>query len=73
MNWVDAAKGKAAPSCRFEYAARLMEVILLVVVALRAGTKIDYDADNMRVTNALSANNYLTRQHRAGWYLKVVT
>jgi hypothetical protein len=67
MNWVDVAKGKAAPSCPFEYAARLMEVILLGVVALRAGTKIHYDADNMRVTNALGANDHLTRQYRAGW------
>ena len=44
MNWVDAAKGKTAASCPFEYAARLTEVMLLGVVALRAGKKIDYDA-----------------------------
>src|SRR5205814_9794343 len=33
MNWVDAAKGKTAASCPFEYAARLTEVMLLGVVA----------------------------------------
>ena len=63
----DVAKGKAAASCPFEYAARLTEIMLLGVVSLRAGTKIHYDADNMRVTNALGANDYLTRQYRAGW------
>jgi len=41
--------------------------MLLGVVALRAGTKIHYDADNMRVTNALGANDYLARQYRSGW------
>jgi hypothetical protein len=64
---VDAAKGKAATSCPFEYAARLTEVMLLGVVALRAGTKIHYDAENMRVTNAIGANDYFTREYRSGW------
>jgi hypothetical protein len=67
LNWVDAAKGKTAASCPFEYAARLTEVMLLGVVALRAGAKIRYDGDNMRVTNVLGANDYLTRQYRSGW------
>ena len=36
MNWVEAAKGKTAASCPFDYAARLVEVMLLGVVSLRA-------------------------------------
>jgi predicted dehydrogenase len=67
MNWVDAAKGKTAVSCPFEYAARLTEVMLLGVVALKAGRKIEYDAANMRVTNVPNANQYLDREPRAGW------
>jgi len=51
MNWVNAAKGKTETSCPFEYAARLTEVMLLGIVALRAGKKINYDGANMRVTN----------------------
>ena len=39
MNWVNAAKGKTQASSPFEYAARLTEVMLLGVVALRAGKK----------------------------------
>ncbi len=54
MNWVDAAKGKVESSCPFEYAARLTEVMLLGVVALRAGKKIYYDG-------------YLRRAYRQGW------
>jgi predicted dehydrogenase len=67
MNWVAAAKGKAEASCPFEYASRLTEVMLLGIVALRAGKKIDYDGANMRVTNVAAANDYLTRQYRQGW------
>jgi len=67
MNWVDAAKGKTAVSCPFEYAAKLTEVMLLGVVALKAGRRIEYDAANMRVTNVQSANQYLEREPRAGW------
>jgi predicted dehydrogenase len=67
MNWVDAAKGKTAVSSPFEYAAKLTEIMLLGVVALKAGKKIEYDAANMRVTNVQSANQYLEREPRAGW------
>ncbi|HYL83284.1 MAG TPA: Gfo/Idh/MocA family oxidoreductase [Candidatus Angelobacter sp.] len=67
MNWVDAAKGKAEASCPFEYAARLTEVMLLGIVALRAGSKIYYDGANMRVTNSAQANDYLRREYRQGW------
>src|SRR5579862_1708598 len=67
LNWVDAAKGKQEASCPFEYAARLTEVMLLGMVALRAGKKINYDGDNMRVTNVSAANDYLKREYRTGW------
>lgn len=67
MNWVNAAKGKTETSCPFEYAARLTEVMLLGVVALRAGKKINYDGANMRVTNVATANEFLRREYRQGW------
>ncbi len=69
MNWANAAKGIGKTTSPFEYAARLTEVMLLGLVALRTGQgrKIVYDAANMRVTNAPEANQYLTREYRAGW------
>ena len=69
MNWVDAAKGKVEASSPFEYAARLTEVMLLGVVALRAGRKIYYDGADMRITNVLQANDYLRRDYRQGWLI----
>ena len=67
MNWVDAAKGKTAASCPFEYASNLTEIMLLGVVALRAGKKILYDPANMRITNVPEANQFLQREYRKGW------
>jgi hypothetical protein len=69
MNWANACKGVGTATCQFDYAARLTEVMLLGIVALRAGqgVKIHYDAANMRITNQPDANRYLTREYRAGW------
>ncbi len=69
LNWVEAIKGKAEASSPFEYAARLTETMLLGVVALKAGSKIFYDADNMRITNNADANQFLKREFRQGWAL----
>jgi hypothetical protein len=69
MNWVNAAKGTGEASSPFEYAARLVEVMLLGVVSLRARTKIIYDAEKMRITNVPSANDFLKREYRQGFRL----
>ena len=76
MNWVEAAKGKTEASCPFDYAAQLTEVMLLGVVALRAGAKIHYDSANMRVTNSAATSNQpfegeqlLRREYRKGFGL----
>jgi predicted dehydrogenase len=71
MNWANAAKGIGQASSPFEHAATLTEVMLLGLVALRTGQgrKILYDGANMKVTNAPEANQYLTREYRAGWGL----
>ena len=69
QNWAKAIKGEATPSSPFEYSALLTETMLLGVAALRAGQgrKVLYDAEKMEFTNAPEANQYLTRDFRAGW------
>src|SRR5262249_30046796 len=42
MDWINAAKRLTAASCPFEYAAKLTEVMLLGIVALKAGQKTKY-------------------------------
>ncbi len=71
QNWVKAIKGVdgAVASSPFEYAAQLTETMLLGVVALRAGQgkKILYNGEDMQITNVPEANQFLTRNYRAGW------
>jgi predicted dehydrogenase len=66
MNWINAIRGRDQISSDFEYGARLTEIMLLGIVSLRAGSKLHYDAANMRVTNHDAANQYLTREYRPG-------
>ncbi len=51
----------------FDYAGRLTETVLLGVVALKAGGKIEWDAANMKVTNNTDANQHLKRDYRKGF------
>ncbi len=71
QNWVDAIRGKTKATSPFEYSAQLTEVMLLGLVALRAGQgrKIFYDGDAGRVTNVAEANKYLKTDYRTGWSL----
>ena len=72
MNWIHAIRGLDTISSPFDVAAHLTEIMLLGVVSLRAGSKISYDGANMRVTNNTAprdANQFLTREYRAGYRL----
>jgi hypothetical protein len=69
LNWTKAIRGEASASSPIETAAVLTETMLLGLVALRAGPgkKILYDAERGRIANFPDANQYLTREYRAGW------
>jgi predicted dehydrogenase len=68
--WLRAIRGGPAPLSNFvDYAAQLTEAILLGNVAIRAGTRIVYDAEAGRVTNSDVANRYIRREYRQGWTL----
>jgi predicted dehydrogenase len=51
----------------FDYAGPLTEFILLGNVAIKAGTKLQWDGENFKVTNNSEANKYLRREYRKGW------
>jgi predicted dehydrogenase len=69
LNWAKAIRGEAQASSPLEYAAQLTETMLLGIVALRTGQgkKLLYDAERGVITNIGDANQYLTRDYRAGW------
>jgi predicted dehydrogenase len=66
--WVDACMGNGTTSSDFSYAGRLTEALLLGVVANRfPGQKLNWDADNLSVTNLKEANALLRRTPREGF------
>ncbi len=67
--WLAACKGGPEPSCNFDYAGRMIELMLLGLVAYRAGQRIDYDPAAGKVTNHADANALLRRTYRDGWPL----
>ncbi|UCC97522.1 MAG: Gfo/Idh/MocA family oxidoreductase [Phycisphaerales bacterium] len=67
--WVGAIKNGQESPGSFLLAGPVTETINLAAVALRAGRKVDYDTESMRITNFPEANKYLTRQYRKGWEL----
>ncbi len=67
--WFDACKGNLKTSCDFDYSSRMIEQMLLGLVAYRVGKKIEYDGVSGRVTNSPEANAYLSHQYREGWTL----
>jgi predicted dehydrogenase len=67
MNWIDAIRGTQKTTSPFEYSAKLTEIMLLGVVALNAGKKIQYDGAAMRVTNVADSDALLKRVYREGW------
>jgi predicted dehydrogenase len=53
----------------FDFAGLLTETILLGNVAMRAGKKLEWDAENMKFPNAPEAEKYLHFEYRQGWTL----
>jgi predicted dehydrogenase len=67
--WVEGIKAHECkkPMSNFEYAGRLTETVLLGVVALKAGKKIEWDAENLRARNAPEADAFIRRDYRRGY------
>jgi len=66
-SWLDACKGGSPALSRFEYGARLSEIALLGVLAVRLGTRLQWDSEAMRVTNVPDAEPLIRGEYRSGW------
>ena len=69
VEWIEAIKGGRSAYSNFDIAAYLTEIILLGCVALRTGTKLDWDGPKMRAKNTKEAAQYVKREYRQGWTL----
>ncbi len=67
--WIQACKNGTATTCPFRYSGVLTETVLLGNVSYRAGAKLDWDAANLKAKNCPEAEQFLSRQYRAGWTL----
>lgn len=67
LEWTEACKGGAPAGGNFDYAGPFTETVLLGNVAIRCGQKIEWDAQQMRITNLPDANKYIQRECRKGW------
>jgi len=66
-DWIEACKGGPAASASFEYGARLTEIVLLGVVALRTGKALFWNGPEMKATNAPEAEPFIRGHFRKGW------
>ncbi|MFZ0035287.1 MAG: Gfo/Idh/MocA family oxidoreductase [Sedimentisphaerales bacterium] len=70
QDWVRACKGGPPACSNFDYAGPFTEMVLLGTLALRfPGQRLEWDGQNMKVTNLPEANVYVNRQYRTGWTL----
>ncbi len=67
--WLDAFRGGEPSPGDFLNAGPITEAVNLAGVAIRVGRKIDYDHENMKITNLPEANKYFYREYRKGWEL----
>jgi predicted dehydrogenase len=69
QEWIHACKTAAPTTCHFGYSGWLTEANHLGNVAYRTGKKLEWDAIQMRATNAPEADQFLRRAYRDGWKL----
>lgn len=67
--WIEACKGGEPGGSNYEFEAAVTEIVLLGNVALRAGRKIRWDEQEMKVTNDPEAAPLVSSEYRAGWSL----
>jgi predicted dehydrogenase len=66
-DWLDACKGGKPAGSNFEYGAKLTEIVLLGVLALRTRREISWDAANLKARGLPEADEFIKEDYRKGW------
>lgn len=69
-DWLDACKGGPPASSNFAYGARLTEIALLGVLALRTQKRIEWNAEKMQATGVAQADAIIKENYRDGWRIE---
>jgi len=68
--WLKACKTGSATRSNFDFAGPLTEAVLLGSVCIRnGGEKLNWDAENLKITDDLDANKLLHYEYRKEWSL----
>jgi predicted dehydrogenase len=68
VEWAAAIRGGPAAYSNFDIASRLTESMLLGNIAIRiTGKQLQYDPENMKITNNADADKLLKTEYRTGW------
>jgi hypothetical protein len=66
--WIDAIAHRGPmPGSNFEYSVPLSEMVLLGVVAVRTGKRLEWDGKAGKITNDPALNKYVEISARDGW------
>jgi predicted dehydrogenase len=69
-NWLDACKNGGETVSNFAYAAKLTEFVLLGNLAIRAGKRIYWDAENMKVKGMPEMDSIIREKYVPEWDLQ---
>lgn len=69
LEWIEACKGNGETRAPFSFAGPLTEAVLLGTVAVRTRRTLEWDSQNLRVTNVPETNDFITKTYRKGWEL----
>jgi len=72
VDFIEAIKEGRKAANDFEVASKLTEIMLLTNIAVasqQVNRTLEYDAENMRITNLEEANEYFHYEYRDGWKL----
>jgi len=69
-DWISACKGGPAASSNFDYAGPFTETVVMGNLAVLNPDKVlEWDGENMRMTNDETANSFVRPPYRDGWSL----
>jgi predicted dehydrogenase len=66
-DWINACKGGSPACSNFSVSAPFTEWVALGAIAIRLNTRLEWDAENVRITNNEAANALLRPYIREGW------
>lgn len=67
--WIDAIKNNGQTTCNYTYSGALTEAVLLGVASYRSGEPLEWNAEQLRVTNSSTSQRWIHKEYRRGWTL----